>query len=35
MYDNCIDSIKKAQTGDNEMLEKLIHDNNRINLEHS
>ena len=35
MYENNIDTIKKAQEGDKEELEKLIRDNNRINMEYS
>ena len=35
MYDNSLDSIKKAQNGDKEELWKLMRENNRINLEHS
>ena len=34
MYENDMKSIKKAQQGDKYELEKLIRDNNRINLEH-
>lgn len=35
MYENDIKAIKRAQKGDKEELEKLITDNNRINMEHS
>ena len=35
MYENDIKAIKKAQKGDKEELEKLIKDNNRINMEYS
>ena len=35
MYENDINAIKKAQEGDKEELEKLITDNNRINMEYS
>ena len=35
MYENDIKAIKKAQEGDKEELEKLIRDNNRINMENS
>jgi len=35
MYENDINAIKKAQEGDKEELEKLIRDNNRINMEYS
>ena len=35
MYENCIESIKKAQDGDKQELGKLIDDNNRTNLEYS
>ena len=35
MYENDINAIKKAQEGDKAELEKLINDNNRINMEHS
>lgn len=35
MYDNSIESIKKAQNGDKDELQKLINDNNRTYLEHS
>lgn len=35
MYENDIDTIKKAQEGDKEELEKLINNNNRINMEYS
>lgn len=34
MYENDIESIKKAQSGDKPELEKLIKNNNRINMEH-
>lgn len=34
MYENSLDSIKKAQEGDKQELWKLMHDNNRINLEY-
>ena len=34
MYDNSLESIKKAQLGDKKELEKLVNDNNRANLEH-
>ena len=34
MYDNSIDSIKNAQSGDKFELEKLINDNNRAYLEY-
>lgn len=35
MYENNIDTIKKAQEGDKEELEKLIKENNRFNMEYS
>lgn len=35
MYENDIESIKKAQNGDKFELEKLIKYNNRINMEYS
>ena len=35
MYENDINAIKRAQEGDKEELEKLIRDNNRINMEYS
>lgn len=35
MYDNSLDSIKKAQEGDKEELWKLMRENNRPNLEYS
>ena len=35
MYENDIDTIKKAQEGDKEELEKLIKENNRTNMEYS
>lgn len=35
MYENDIESIKKAQNGDKIELEKLIKYNNRTNMEHS
>ena len=35
MYENDIKAIKRAQEGDKEELEKLIKDNNRINMEYS
>ena len=35
MYENDIKAIKRAQKGDKEELEKLIKDNNRINMEYS
>lgn len=34
MYENDLEAIKKAQAGDKLELEKLIKDNNRINMEH-
>lgn len=34
MYENDIESIKKAQEGDKLELEKLVKNNNRINMEH-
>lgn len=34
MYENDLELIKKAQAGDKSELEKLIKDNNRINMEH-
>ena len=34
MYENSIDSIKKAQNGDKEELWNLMRENNRINMEH-
>lgn len=34
MYENSVESIKKAQAGDEFELEKLIKDNNRTYLEH-
>lgn len=35
MYENSIESIKKAQEGDKDELEKLIQENNRTYLEYS
>ena len=35
MYENNVDTIKRAQEGDKKELEKLIQDNNRINMEYS
>lgn len=35
MYENSVDSIIKAQKGDKQELEKLVQDNNRLNLEYS
>ena len=35
MYENTIESIKKAQEGDKEELDRLIRDNNRTNMEYS
>ena len=35
MYDNSLESIKKAQEGDKEELWKLMRENNRTNLEYS
>lgn len=34
MYENSLESIKKAQLGDRQELDKLIRDNNRFNLEY-
>ena len=34
MYENYIQSIRKAQEGDKFELEKLIKENNRINMEY-
>ena len=34
MYDNSVESIKKAQEGDREELGKLIDDNNRTYMEY-
>ena len=34
MYENDIETIKKAQAGDKIELEKLIKNNNRIDMEH-
>lgn len=34
MYENSIESIKKAKSGDIYELERLIRDNNRLNLEY-
>lgn len=34
MYENDLEAIKKAQAGDKLELEKLIKDNNRLNMEH-
>ena len=34
MYENSLESIKKAQNGDKYELEKLVNDNNRTYLEH-
>ena len=34
MYNNSIESIKKAQNGDKDELQRLINDNNRTYLEH-
>lgn len=35
MYENSIDAIKRAQSGDKYEMERIIRDNNRINLEYS
>ena len=35
MYENSLDSIKKAQEGDKEELWKLMRENNRTNMEYS
>lgn len=35
MYENDVKAIKRAQEGDKEELERLIRDNNRINMEYS
>ena len=35
MYENSVEAIKKAQSGDKHELERIIRDNNRINMEHS
>ena len=35
MFENSLESIKKAQTGDKVELGKLIKDNNRTYMEHS
>ena len=34
MFENTIEAIKKAQSGDKYEMERMIRDNNRINLEH-
>ena len=34
MYENDKESIRKAQTGDKSELERLVKENNRINLEY-
>ena len=34
MYENSLDSIKKAQNGDKQELWKLMRENNRTNMEH-
>lgn len=34
MYENNLEAIKRAQAGDKLELEKLIKDNNRINMEY-
>ena len=34
MFENSIDAIKKAQSGDKYEMERMIRDNNRINLEY-
>lgn len=34
MYENSLDSIKKAQEGDKNELDKLIRENNRTYMEH-
>lgn len=34
MYENSIEAIKKAQTGDKHELDRIIKDNNRFNMEH-
>ncbi len=34
MFENSIEAIKKAQSGDKYEMERMIRDNNRINLEH-
>ena len=35
MYENDIETIKKTQEGDKTELEKLVQDNNRVNMEYS
>ena len=35
MYENDIETIKKAQEGDTTELEKLVQDNNLVNMEYS
>lgn len=34
MFENSIDAIKKAQSGDKYEMERMIRDNNRTNLEY-
>ncbi len=34
MFENSIEAIKKAQSGDKYEMERMIKDNNRINLEY-
>lgn len=34
MFENSIEAIKKAQSGDKYEMERMIRDNNRINLEY-
>ena len=35
MYENDIETIKRAQEGNKTELEKLVQDNNRVNMENS
>lgn len=35
MYDNSVESIRKAQQGDKFELERLVKDNNRTDMEYS
>ncbi len=35
MFENSIEAIKKAQSGDKYELERIIKDNNRFNMEYS
>ncbi len=34
MFENSVEAIKKAQSGDKYELERMIRDNNRVNMEY-